>query len=311
MILVAESMHADGIDKLRQSGFDVEHDDTLWQRPDDLQERAASARALIVRNRTQVDADLLAQSPELRVLGRLGVGTDNLDLAAIQQRGIAYVDAKGANAASVAEYVLSGLTFLTRRLDSAIEHVEKGGWDRHRFGGHELMDRALGLVGLGDIGLRVAWRARAFQMEVWAHDPLRHPHEAAVQESGIYLTDLDSLLANSDVVSLHAPLTPQTHHLIDGDRLADMNDDAYLINTSRGELVDSEALAQALQSGRLGGALLDVVDEEPPSGEHPLRGRDNVWITPHVAGLTDEAQVRVSTQVADGVIDALRTAEAD
>jgi len=310
MILVAESMHADGIDKLRQSGFDLEHDDTLWQRPDDLQERAASARALIVRNRTQVDVDLLAQAPELRVVGRLGVGTDNLDLGAIQERGIAYVDAQGANAASVAEYVLSGLAFLTRRLDSAIGHVKNGGWDRHRFGGHELMGRTLGLVGLGDIGLRVAWRARSFGLKVQAHDPLRHPNEAVVQDSGIRLVDLDAMLPECDAVSLHAPLTDQTRHLVNESRLSRMADGAYLINTSRGELVDSTALAQAIQAGQLGGALLDVVDEEPPSADHPLRDTDNVWITPHIAGLTDEAQVRVSTQVADGVIQKLRTVEA-
>ncbi len=310
MILVAESMHADGIDKLRQSGFDVEHDETLWQRRGDLQERAASARALIVRNRTQVDADLLARAPELAVVGRLGVGTDNLDLEAIQDRGLAYVDAKGANAASVAEFVLSGLTFLTRRLDLAMEHVKHGGWDRHRFGGHELMGRTLGLVGLGDIGLRVAWRARAFHMRVLAHDPMRHRNEAVIQDSGIDLTDLDALLSQSDIVSLHAPLTTQTRHLINDHRLAQMAEGAFIINTSRGELIDSAALAEAIRSGRLGGALLDVVDEEPPSADHPLRDMDNVWITPHVAGLTDEAQVRVSTQVADGVIQELRAREA-
>lgn len=307
MILVAESMHAEGIDKLRQSGFDVEHDETLWQRRDDLQERAAWAHALVVRNRTQVDADLLAQAPELRVVGRLGVGTDNLDLATIEERDIAYVDAQGANAASVAEYVMSGLTFLTRRLDLAAGHVKDGGWDRHRFGGHELMGRTLGLVGLGDVGLRVAWRARSFGLRVQAHDPLRHPNEAVVQDSGIQLAELDAMLSECDVVSLHAPLTVRTRHLIDERRLSQMAEGAFLINTSRGELVDSEALAQTMQSGRLGGALLDVVDEEPPSADHPLRDVDNVWITPHIAGLTNEAQVRVSTQVADGVIDALRT----
>ena len=310
MILVAESMHADGVARLHDAGFGVEHDETLWQRRGELRERAASARALIVRNRTQVDVELLDDAPHLRVVGRLGVGTDNLELDAIHDRGIAYVDAKGANAASVAEYVLSGLAFLARRLDAAIEHVTDGGWDRHGFGGHELMGRTLGLVGLGDIGLRVAWRARAFQMTVLAHDPVRHPNEAVVQDSGIELTDLDGLLANADVVSLHAPLTAQTRHLINEHRLSRMADGAYLINTSRGELVDAQALAEAVQSGRVGGALLDVVDEEPPSPDHPLRGLANVWITPHIAGLSEEAQIRVSTQVADGVVESLQAAEA-
>ncbi len=309
MILVAESMHEDGVDQLRRAGFGVEYDATLWQRRDELHERIASARAVIVRNQTRVDAALLEAAPELAVVGRLGVGTDNLDLEAIRERGIAYVDAHGANAASVAEYVMSGLLYLSRRLDAAMAHVDDGGWDRHRFGGHELMGRTLGLVGLGDIGLRVAWRARAFGLTVLAHDPWRHPNEASVQDLGIQLCPLDALLSQSDFVSLHAPLTEGTRHMMNRKRLAQMADGACLINTSRGDLVDSTALADAVEAGQLGGALLDVADEEPPSAAHPLRGVDRVWITPHIAGLTDEAQVRVSTQVAEGVARALRAAE--
>lgn len=309
MIIVCEFITKSGLERLRQGGVEVHYDPNLWKDRSALRARLAEATALIVRNQTQVDADLLSAGPNLKVVGRLGVGLDNIHQPDLKARGVQLYFARGINAGGVAEYVMAAMLHLARNLAGAAQHVAGGGWNRNAFGGFELMGKTLGLVGLGEVGLRVAKRARAFGMQVVASDPMRLAWESAVEDLEIRLVSTPELLSLSHFVSLHAPLTPETRHLIRAETIATMPKGAYLINTARGELVHNEDLAAALRGGQLGGAVLDVVDPEPLPAEHVLRGVDNLWITPHVAGLTAEAQEQVGLRVAEGVLEVLRKAE--
>lgn len=305
MILVCEFITSSGLERLKQSGVEVHYDPNLWKDRDALKARLADATALIVRNQTHVDADLLLAAPKLRVVGRLGVGLDNINQADLEARGVKLYFARGINAVGVAEYVMAAMLHLSRNLAGAARHVAEGGWNRSAFGGFELSGKTLGLIGLGEVGLRVARRARAFGMKVVAADPQRLPWESAVEEFEITLTSVEEVLRQSHFLSLHAPLTLETRHLIRAETLATLPRGAYLINTARGELVRNEDLVAALRSGHLAGAVLDVVDEEPLPAAHVLRAVDNLWITPHVAGLTAEAQEAVGLRVAEGVLEAL------
>jgi D-3-phosphoglycerate dehydrogenase len=308
VILITEFMHATGLKILEETGVEFRYEPDLWKDAGQLQRLVSDAEALIVRNQTQVNASLLGSTPALRVVGRLGAGLDNIDQEALQARKVHLVRARTENAAAVAEYVMAALLLLARRLDTAAAHVAQGGWQRGRFGGFELRDKTLGIVGFGDIGFRVARRAQAFGMRVLASDPARLGGDAILEEHGIALVDLTNLLKRSDFVSLHAPLTPHTHHLIDRERLAQMPSGSYVINAARGALIECQALADALESGHLAGAVLDVVEPEPLPADHPLRDVPNLWVTPHVAGLTMEAQARVTQNVIRGVLEALKKA---
>jgi phosphoglycerate dehydrogenase-like enzyme len=208
----------------------------------------------------------------------------------------------------VAEYVLAAMLHLARNIAGAARHVAGGGWNRAAFGGFELSGKTLGLVGLGEVGLRVARRARAFGMTVVASDPMRLPWESVVEDLEIRLASTPEVLRSAQFLSLHAPLTPETKELIRAETLATMPRGSYLINTARGELVNQADLVAALRSGHLAGAVLDVVDPEPLPAQHLLRGVENLWITPHVAGLTAEAQEAVGLRVAEGVLNILGAA---
>ncbi|MER3481054.1 MAG: hydroxyacid dehydrogenase [Meiothermus sp.] len=305
MIVICEFISPSGLERLRQSGLEVHYDPDLWKDRSALKAKLVQARALVVRNQTQVDADLLAAGPNLKVVGRLGVGLDNIRQADLEARGVRLCYARGINANGVAEYVMAAMLHLARNLAGAARHVAEGGWNRAALGGFELSGKTLGLIGLGEVGLRVARRARAFGMRVVASDPQRLPWESAVEDLGITLAPVGEVLRQAHFLSLHAPLTPQTRHLIRAETIAAMPKGAYLVNTARGELVHNQDLAAALRRGQLGGAVLDVVDPEPLPADHPLRGVDNLWITPHVAGLTAEAQEAVGLRVAEGVLEAL------
>lgn len=305
MFLITEWMPV-GVDRLAAAGVTI-YDPELWRDRARLSAQLANCTALIVRNQTRVDAALLANAPQLRVVGRLGVGLDNLDLDALRTRGITVVTGGNANAIAVAEYTLAAMLTLARRLPAADQHTKGGGWDRAAFGaGFELHGKTLGLIGLGDIGARVARRALAFGMRVVAHDPLITPQHFAAAELGVALMPLDDLLGESDFISLHVPLLPTTRHLIHAERLARMKPTAALINTSRGGIVDEAALVEALRAGRLGGAALDVRAHEPPEQPDPLAQFENVLLTPHIAGLTAESQARVCQAVAEDVLRVLR-----
>lgn len=300
-ILITEFMEEAAVASLR-SAFDVRYAPKLAGERAALLAEAAHADALIVRNRTRVDAELIAAASQVRVLGRLGVGLDNIDLAACGARGIAVIPATGANARSVAEYVVCAAMLLLRGAYLSTAAVAEGRWPREALlGGRELGGKTLGAVGFGLIGREVAALAGALGMQTCAFDPVPSGDAPEVRRCG-----LEELLRQSDVVTLHVPLTRETRSLLDAKRLALMKTDAVLVNTARGGIVDEAALAAALHAGRLGGAALDVFADEPLPAGSPLAGAPNLLLTPHIAGLTRESNVRVSTMIAQRVAQALR-----
>src|SRR5581483_264541 len=239
--------------------------------------RLGDADALIVRSAVDVNAALLEQAPRLRVVGRAGVGVDNIDLDAATKRGIAVMNTPGANAVAVAEHTLGLMLGLARHLARADASMRGGKWEKKSLEGTELRGKTLGIVGLGRIGIEVARRARAFQMEVVAHDPFIAVTVA--REMGLRLAPLDEIFAAADYITLHVGLTQQTQGMINAGTLAQMKRGVRLINCARGELVDEAALAEAIRSGQVAGAALDVFNEEPPKNS-PLVGLGNVITTP-------------------------------
>ncbi|HLP99601.1 MAG TPA: phosphoglycerate dehydrogenase [Candidatus Limnocylindria bacterium] len=296
-IVVADKISERGLEILRQPGWEV-----VTPEKGALEAELAAADALVVRSATRVTAPLLEQAARLRVVGRAGVGVDNIDLDAATRRGVLVMSTPGGNAVSVAEHTFALLLALARhvpRLDAAIH---AGRWEKGTSAGVELRGKTLGLIGLGRIGGEVARRANAFEMRVLAYDP--YISEQVAQEARVELVPLADLLGRSDFVSLHAALSPATEKMINATTLAQMKRGARLINAARGELVEEAALAAALRSGHLAGAALDVFAAEPPR-DSPLTALPSVIATPHVAGSTEEAQEEVGTLIAQQVKDFL------
>jgi (S)-sulfolactate dehydrogenase len=289
------------------AGFDVVYDPKLVDSPDALVAAVRTARALIVRNRTQVRGPLLDAADRLTAVGRLGVGLDNIDVAACKARGVAVYPASGANDVAVAEYVVTAALVLLRRSWLATERVAAGAWPRMDLIGREVSGKCLGLVGFGAIARETARRAAALGMAVCAHDPFV-PADAAVWR-GVDRLDLTELLGRADVISLHVPLTPDTRNLIDAAAIARIKRGAVLVNTARGGIVDDGALAAALADGRLGGAAIDVYPEEPLTAAAGAlyKGLPNLILTPHIAGVTEESNVRVSHVTAAAIARHLRS----
>lgn len=306
-ILITEFMDAAAVAQLKQQ-FEVEYDADLVDRRPELLTKLAEVDALIVRNRTRVDTQLLAAASRLRVVGRLGVGLDNIDVSACQTRGIAVFPATGANALAVAEYVVATVMLLLRGAYLSSAEMLAGQWPRPRLSqGRETADRTLGLIGFGGIGQLTARLAIGLGMRVLAYDP-PVPSDAPVwAASGVIRRELDELLAEADAVSLHVPLTAQTRGLMDAARIGRMKAQAVLINTSRGGIVDEAALAAALSSGKLGGAALDVFEREPLAQGSALASAPNLILTPHIAGVTHESNIRVSTMIAAKVASFLQS----
>ncbi len=270
---------------------------------EELERALGGAAALIVRSETRVTADLLTRAPQLRVIARAGTGVDNIDVHAATRRGVAVMNAPGANTVSAAEHAMGLLLALVRHIPWAAEAMRRGTWDRKRFEGRELRGKTMGVVGLGRIGGHVAQLARAFGMQVVGHDPYLTPERAA--ELQVRLLPLEQLLRQADVITLHVAHTEQTHHLINAERLKLMKATAVLVNTARGDLVDETALADAVRDQRIGGAAIDVFAVEPLPAESPLRQLERVILTPHLAASTAEAQERVSVEICSAVRDAL------
>ncbi len=287
------------------AGLSVVYDPTLVDDPDRLAAAVGDADGLIVRNRTQVRPALLDAARRLKVVGRLGVGLDNIDVDACRARQIAVYPATGANDDSVAEYVIACAMLLLRGAYGATARVAAGEWPRTALMGREIGGKRLGLVGFGSIARGTARRAAALGMTVVAHDPLLAPDDPAWRgiPGPVARETLNALLADSDVVSLHVPLTDGTRGMIDAAALARMKADAILINAARGGVVDEAAVAAALRAGRLGGAALDVFAREPVEAASGALFRDvpNLILTPHIAGVTVEANVRVSAVTAAAV----------
>ena len=306
-IIISEFMGDAAVASLATQ-FDVVYENDLVDRRDALKAALADADALIVRNRTQVDADLLSAAPQLRVVGRLGVGLDNIDTATCAARNIAVIPATGANALAVAEYVIGSAMLLLRTAYQSSDAVGEGKWPRGPLSnGREIAGKTLGLIGFGGIGRLTAKLGRGLGMRVIAYDAQVPASSPLWSENGTLCATLDAVIAEADVLSLHVPLTPHTHNLMDAAQLARMKSDAILINTARGGVVDETAVAAALRAGTLGGAALDVFDVEPLGPGSPLAACPNLLLTPHVAGVTRESNVRVSTMIADAVANALRS----
>ncbi len=305
-IVISEFMDDDAV-KALAARFDVIYDPELVNRRPDLLAELAGADALIVRNRTQVDAALLGAAATLRVVGRLGVGLDNIDVAQCKERGITVIPATGANAGAVAEYVIGTAMALLRGAYTRSAETANGGWPRAALSnGKEISGKTLGLVGFGGIGQLTARLAQALGVSVIAHDPMIANDAPVWRETGVIPKSLDALLAQADIVSLHVPLTDRTRNLIGTEALAMMKPGAVLINSARGSIVDEAALADALRSGHLAGAAIDVFDREPLAAGNPLADAPNVILTPHIAGVTLESNVRVSALIAERVASALQ-----
>jgi (S)-sulfolactate dehydrogenase len=287
------------------SGFDTLYDPGLVDRPEALRAAVAEADALIVRNRTQVRGDLLAAAARLKVVGRLGVGLDNIDVAACRDRGIAVHPATGANDGAVAEYVVATAMLLLRGAYGAAQAVAAGTWPRNALMGREIAGKRLGLVGFGAIARETARRAASLGMTIAAYDPFLAPGDPAwtPPHGPVRPQALDALIAESDVLSLHVPLTDRTRGLIDVAAIARMPQGAVLINAARGGIVDEAAVAASLRAGHLGGAALDVFVQEPLDAAAGALFADvpNLILTPHIAGVTQESNVRVSARIAQAV----------
>jgi (S)-sulfolactate dehydrogenase len=281
------------------------YDQTLVDQPQALAALLADARALVVRNRTQVRGALLEAAPRLEAVGRLGVGLDNIDLDACKARGIEVFSASGANDLSVAEYVITTSLMLLRGAYAANAQMLAGEWPRNALIGRELAGRTMGLVGLGSIARLVKAKALALGMRVAAFDPYLPNGDPAWDR--VRKCALDELLGVADVVSLHVPLTDGTRHLLDDAALRRMRPDAILVNAARGGVVDEAALGEALRQRRLGGAALDVFATEPLTREAAaaFAGAPNLVLTPHIAGVTEESNVRVSSLIASRILAAL------
>jgi len=301
-VVVADRVAQSGL-KLLAGTSEIEVVTVAGKPREELDRALAGAHALIVRSETRVTADLLARAPHLRVVARAGTGVDTIDVHAATRRGIAVMNAPGANTVSAGEHAMGLLLALVRRIPDAAAAMRRGDWDRKRFEGTELRGKTMGVVGLGRIGGHVAQLARAFGMSVVAHDPYLLPERAA--ELGVPLLSLEDLLRTADVVTLHVALTDETHHLINAGRLRLMKPTAVLINTARGELVDEAALAEAVRAKRIGGAAIDVFSVEPLPADSPLRALDRVLLTPHLAASTAEAQERVAVEICTAVRDSL------
>jgi D-3-phosphoglycerate dehydrogenase len=299
-IVVAEKISGSAIAQLQEPGWTVLTADQLDGK---LAEHLESADALIVRSAVQADAALLAHANKLRVIGRAGVGVDNIDLEAATRQGIAVMNTPGANAVAVAEQTIGMMLAMARHLCRADALTHAGKWEKKSLQGTELRGKTLGIIGLGRIGMEVARRARAFAMELVAHDPFVSVTVAKGQ--GIRLAGLDELYAAADYITLHVGLTPQTVGMINAASLAKMKKGVRLVNCARGELVNEADLSEALKQGHVGAAALDVFAEEPPRNS-PLLALPNVVLTPHVGGSTREAQEAVGVQIAQQVKEYLK-----
>lgn len=300
-VLVTDKADASGLARIRAAGHEVV--EKLGVQGEDLVRALEGFQGLLVRGATKVTGDVLRKTTTLRVVVRAGTGLDNVDGAAARERGIAVLNTPNANSVSVAELVFATWLAFERHVVPAATELRAGRWEKTKFSGHEIAGRTLGLVGFGRIGREVATRARAFGLEVWAHDPLlaAWPPEF----SWVRNASLDELLAGADVVSLHVPLAAGTRNLIGAAQLARMHAGALLINCARGGVVDEDALREALAAGRLRGAILDVFATEPPPADHPLLSLPNVLALPHLGASTAEAQKRAGDDAATVLIEAL------
>jgi (S)-sulfolactate dehydrogenase len=303
-IIITEFMDERAVAQLAAK-HDVVYEPKLVDQPAELLAAAATCDAIIVRNRTQVRGDLLAALKQCKVVGRLGVGLDNIDVPSCEAKGMKVIPATGANALSVAEYVIGSSMLLLRGAFASSAQVAAGKWPRNALSnGRETAGKTLGIIGFGSIGQTTARLARGLGMHVIAYDPIMPASSPVFAELGVKAATLDEVTTQSDVVTLHVPLVDSTRGLFNAQRIASMKTGAVLINTSRGHIVDVAAVAAALKSGHLGGAALDVFDAEPLPESPMFENCPGLLLTPHISGVTYEANERVSFLIADKVMEA-------
>jgi D-3-phosphoglycerate dehydrogenase / 2-oxoglutarate reductase len=300
-VFVADDVSDGGLQPLRDAGFSVEK--KIGLPAEKLREELTNSEGLIVRSETKVTSELLAGAPGLRVIGRAGVGVDNIDVRAATARGIVVMNAPDGNTITTAEHTIALLVALARRVPQANSSLKSGKWERKKFVGTELQGKTLGIIGLGRIGRVVASRARALGMKIIAHDPFIADEQTRDLE--IQTAAVDEVLSRCDFLTVHTPLTRDTRNLIDATALAKMKTGARIINCARGGLIDESALCDAINSGKIAGAALDVFDQEPPPPDHPLLKLDQVIATPHLGASTTEAQEGVAFTVAEQMRDYL------
>jgi len=302
-VLISDDVSDSGLQPLRDAGFAVEKRPGM--KADELREMLAGYDALVVRSETKVTAELMQAAPRLRVIGRAGVGVDNIDVPAATARGIVVMNAPDGNTITTAEHTIALLVALARNVPQASSSVKAAKWERKKFVGAELQGKTLGIIGLGRIGRAVAARARGFGMKIVAHDPFLALESAA--DLDIESAAFNEVLARADFLTIHTPLTVETRGIIGREAFGKMKVGARLINCARGGLVDEAALYEALTSGRIAGAALDVFEQEPPPADHPLLALDQVVVTPHLGASTTEAQEGVALTVAEQMRDFLLT----
>ncbi|MCZ6694950.1 MAG: phosphoglycerate dehydrogenase [Acidobacteria bacterium] len=300
-VLIADQVSSRCAEVLKEAGLEPINRPGLA--PADLLSAVADVEGIIVRSDTRISEDVMKAAPRLRVVGRAGAGVDNIDVAAATRRGLVVMNAPGENTISAAEHTLSMILALARKIPLADRSMREGRWERGQFLGMELFEKTLGILGLGKVGREVASRARAFGMEVVAYDPVLA--EEVADRIGVRLLPLEEIFGRADIITLHVPLTDETHHLIGREQLARCRDGVRLINVSRGGVIDESALMDAIESGKVAGAALDVFEKEPPSGS-PLLGHDSVILTPHLGASTSEAQVKVAERIAEQVAGYLK-----
>ena len=299
-ILIGESLPAAALELLTpQPGWNV-----IQSAPEEFRRHLAEADALIVRNSIPVDKDLLAAAPRLRVIGKAGTGAENIDIEAATAVGVLVMNTPGGNAVSVAEHTLGLMLAMARSIPQANASTKHGEWGRVRYVGTELRGKTLGIVGLGSIGQEVVRRARAFEMKIVANDPYVNSQSAA--DLGATLKPLAELFAQSDYITLHVALTLETYALLNAAAFAKMKKGVRIVNCARGELIDGEALRMAIESGKVAGAALDVFQTEPVDSSEPLLKLDQVIATPHIGGVTEEAQETVGVRIAEQIVQYLR-----
>jgi D-3-phosphoglycerate dehydrogenase / 2-oxoglutarate reductase len=301
-VLVSDDLSTEAVRILKDAGLEV--DVKVGLKPDALEEIIGGYDGLAVRSATKVTAKLLEKAARLKVVGRAGVGVDNVDLDAATRRGVVVMNTPGGSSTTVAELAVAMMLSVFRHVPAATASVKAGKWEKKKFQGHEIAGKTLGVVGIGNIGSVLVDRALAMKMHVVAYDPFITPEAAA--KLGATLVDLETLWREADVVSLHVPLTDQTRNLIDAATLAKMKKGAILVNCARGGVVDERALADALASGHLAGAALDVFEKEPPAPDHPLLKQDAFVCTPHIGASTEEAQSAVAIAIAEQLVAYLR-----
>ncbi|WP_458455265.1 phosphoglycerate dehydrogenase [Methanobrevibacter sp.] len=296
-VLIADAINEKGIENLKEVA-EVVVDTSIT--PEELANTIHEYNGIIVRSRTKLTADLIEKADNLQIIARAGVGVDNIDLNAATEKGIMVVNSPESTSVTVAEHTMGLILSMARKISIADKSVKEGKWEKKKFMGVELRNKTLGVIGMGRIGSQVVNRCKAFGMDAMAYDPYL-PEEVAMQ-MGVDLTDLNTVLKNSDFITIHVPLTPETKHSISKEQFELMKDTAFIVNCARGGVIDEDALYDALLNNEIGGAALDVYEEEPPK-DSKLFELDNIVLTPHIAASTKEAQRDAAIIVADEIID--------